>query len=208
VGGIEPATAARIACDTDLVAAVVGGRGEVLALGRSRRLVSRGQRRALMIRDGMCQFPGCHQVRHLDAHHVVPWSRGGPTDVDNLVLLCRFHHTAVHEGGMTIVRATEPVAGAGGRWDVVMPDGTAPYPWWHADTLARQLAEQADLRRQAELAAEFDAVIEGVDGFGHPDARRILPGWAGEPFDIHECVQALYRMQIVEDDDQGEWAAA
>ena len=51
------------------------GPGEVLALGRSRRLVSRGQRRALMIRDGMCQFPGCHQLRHLDAHHVLAWSR-------------------------------------------------------------------------------------------------------------------------------------
>ncbi len=175
VGGIEPATAARIACDTDLVAAVVGARGEVLALGRSRRLVSRGQRRALMIRDGMCQFPGCHQLRHLDAHHVLAWSRGGPTDLDNLMLLCRFHHTAVHEGGMTIVRAAEPVAGR--RWDVTMPDGTAPYPWWRADTLARQLAEQSDLLRQAELVAEFDAVIEGVDGFASsrcpPDPARL-----------------------------------
>ena len=205
VGGIEPATAARLACDTEVLAALVGAGGEVLALGRNRRLVSRGQRRALMIRDGMCQFPGCHQLRHLDAHHVVAWSRGGPTDLDNLVLLCRFHHTAVHEGGMTIVRAAEPAAGR--RWDVVMPDGSAPYAWWHADTLARQLAEQSDHRRQAELAAEFDAVIEGVDGFGHPDARRILPGWAGERFDIHECVQALYRMQIVEDV-QEVWVAA
>ena len=188
------------------MAAVVGAGSEVLALGRSRRLVSRGQRRALMIRDGMCQFPGCHQLRHLDAHHVVAWARGGPTDLDNLVLLCRFHHTAVHEGGMTIARAAEPATGR--RWDVVMPDGTAPYPWWHADTLARQLAEQSDRRRQTELAAEFDAVLEGVDSFSHPDARRILPGWAGEPFDIHECVQALYRMQIAEDEDQEAWAAA
>lgn len=75
VGGIEPATAARLACTGTVLGAVVDAHGDVLALGRSRRLVSKTQRRALMIRDRMCQFPGCAQDRHLDAHHIVLWSR-------------------------------------------------------------------------------------------------------------------------------------
>ena len=69
--------------------------------GRTKRLVSTAQRRALMIRDhGMCQYPGCHQTRHLKAHHLIPWILGGRTDLENLILLCQWHHTAVHEGGI------------------------------------------------------------------------------------------------------------
>jgi predicted restriction endonuclease len=78
--------------------------GKVLALGRTRRLVSKALRRALLIRDRMCCYPGCHQTRHLKAHHVVPWILGGRTDLDNLILLCQWHHTAVHEGGITITK--------------------------------------------------------------------------------------------------------
>ena len=198
VGGIEPATAARLARDAELLTTAVDATGEVLALGRSRRVVSRGQRRALMIRDGMCQFPGCHQERHLDAHHIVAWSRGGRTDFDNLVLLCRFHHTTMHEGGMSIVRSATPTATQ--RWEFLMPDGSQPRPWWHADTLARLLADHTQSGGQAATEwEEFETIIKGVDRFDHPDARRILPGWAGGPFDIHECVQALYRMHVSRD---------
>jgi hypothetical protein len=72
VGPIEAATAQRLACDNPMVGAIVDKHGNVLALGRTRRLVSRAPRRALMIQDGMCQYPGCHQTRHLKAHHRVP----------------------------------------------------------------------------------------------------------------------------------------
>jgi hypothetical protein len=203
VGGIEPETARRLACHADLIGAVVDARGEVLALGRTRRLVSRAQRRALMIRDSMCQFPGCHQTGHLDAHHIVAWAAGGPTDLDNLILICRWHHTAVHEGGMTIVPAAEPSAGP--RWQFVMPDGTPHQDWYDADALAHVLARQSG-RRQTE----HTALIESVDGFNHPDAQRIRPGWRGERFDLHECVQALFRMRPPDnnDDHDEEWEAA
>jgi hypothetical protein len=62
-------------------------------------------RRALRIRDGGCRFPGCHRQRHLEAHHVIHWLRGGLTDLDNLVLLCRRHHMAIHEEGFTVAWA-------------------------------------------------------------------------------------------------------
>lgn len=117
-GPVEPDTARRLACTGRVAPAVLDQDGEVLALGRARRRVSRAQRRALRLRDGeACQFPGCEQTRHLDAHHVVPWWAGGPTDLENLVNLCRRHHTAVHEGGMSLTRQA-------GRWVFRHRDGS------------------------------------------------------------------------------------
>ena len=95
MGSVEPATAQRHACDSALLGAVIDQHGKVSALGRSRRLVSRAQRRALLIRDQMCRYPGCHQTRHLKAHHVVPWILGGRTDLENLIL---FVSMASHRG--------------------------------------------------------------------------------------------------------------
>jgi hypothetical protein len=70
-----------------------------LDLGRSARYANRSQRRALAVRDGGCAFPGCDRAHRLcDAHHVIWWEHGGRTDLDNLVLLCRFHHVLVHAG--------------------------------------------------------------------------------------------------------------
>ncbi|WP_139209821.1 HNH endonuclease [Microlunatus flavus] len=185
VGRVEPETARRLACHSTLLGAVVDRHGQVLALGRTRRLVSKAQRRALMIRDqGMCQFPGCHQTRHLDAHHRVAWAAGGRTDLDNLVLLCGRHHTCVHEGGLRL----RPHLGARG-FDVVTPEGTRLPTWWDADQLAYQLREEV-----AQSRAAHAATLAAVDGFAHPAARRVRPGWTGERFDLHECVDALFRM--------------
>jgi hypothetical protein len=117
-GPIEPATAQRLACAGRVLPAVIGADGDVLVFGRARRRASRAQRRALRIRDGVtCKFPGCEQSRHLDAHHAVAWWAGGATDLGNLLNLCRRHHTAVHEGGMSITRET-------GRWVFRHRDGT------------------------------------------------------------------------------------
>ena len=98
VGSIETATAQKVACDNPVLGAVVDKHGKMLALGRTRRLVSTAQRRALVIRDrGMCQYPGCHQTRHLKAHHLIPWILGGRTDLENLILL-RLSHECVRRG--------------------------------------------------------------------------------------------------------------
>ena len=73
--------------------------GAVLALGRTRRLASTAQLRAVIARDRGCIVPGCTlPPSRCDAHHVVWWRHGGPTDVDNLALLCARHHSAVHAG--------------------------------------------------------------------------------------------------------------
>ena len=203
-GPVEPETARRLACDSTLLGAVVDRYGDVVALGRTRRLVSRAQRRALMVRDRMCRFPGCAQTRHLQAHHRVSWAQGGATDLDNMLLLCRFHHTCVHEGGMTIARAEDRREG----WEFRMPDGSRHRPWYTAEGLPATLAAQL-ARRRAEQAAGIAAVRD----LDHPDARTIRPGWAGEPFDLHACVRALFDLRLPEqvetedaDEDQAEAA--
>ena len=211
LGGIEAETARRLACDADVLGAVVDADGHVLALGRTRRLVSRAQRRALMIRDGMCQFAGCHQTRHLKAHHRVSWADGGPTDLTNLILLCQWHHTAVHEGRIRIVPAAEPCPGR--RWDFVMPDGRSPNGWPSHERLTSRLAALVGRRRyQYEFDAEYDTDVEGVedvDRFNHPDAQRIVPGWRGERFNLSDCVSALFGMQLPDErQPEEEWEAA
>jgi predicted restriction endonuclease len=58
--------------------------------------------RALQSRDKGCRFPGCTLHCYVDGHHVRHWAEGGETKLSNLVLLCRFHHRLVHEGGFTV----------------------------------------------------------------------------------------------------------
>jgi hypothetical protein len=78
--------------------------GEPLRLGRLSREPSASMMRLLRHRDGECRFPGCGTRRFTQAHHIVWWGDGGPTDLDNLILLCFFHHRLVHEHGWTVRR--------------------------------------------------------------------------------------------------------
>ncbi|MEU0494195.1 HNH endonuclease signature motif containing protein [Mycobacterium sp. NPDC006124] len=76
--------------------------GTPIGAGRATRTISRRLRRALEHRDRCCVVPGCGATRGLHAHHIRHWEDGGPTDPDNLVLLCPFHHRLHHRGGITI----------------------------------------------------------------------------------------------------------
>ena len=94
---IGPTTAAVLLCDAHLQPVVVDSSGNPLNLGRTTRLFSSGQRRALAARDGGCIFPGCDQPpARCAAHHLHQWILGGRTDCDNGALLCRRHHGLVH----------------------------------------------------------------------------------------------------------------
>ena len=102
-GGIHVSaeTARRLACDAATVTMRHGPGGEILDVGRRTRTISPALRRALAARDRRCRFPGCGNGR-VDAHHVEHWADGGRTALDNLVLLCRRHHRAVHEEGFRV----------------------------------------------------------------------------------------------------------
>ena len=121
-GGIHVSaeTARRLACDAAKVEMRHGPGGEILDVGRRTRTISPALRRALAARDGQCRFPGC-QNRRCDAHHVRHWADGGETALDNLVLLCRRHHRAVHEEGFRIT------LDAAGDVQFMRPDGR-PFP--------------------------------------------------------------------------------
>ncbi|WP_052594142.1 HNH endonuclease signature motif containing protein [Luteipulveratus mongoliensis] len=94
---LSPSEVRRHACDASIIPMVLGSDGEVLDVGREQRLFTSGQRKALWRRDGGCTYPGCTiPPQWCDAHHVVWWTRGGPTDLSNGALLCGRHHTLVH----------------------------------------------------------------------------------------------------------------
>ena len=164
--------ARRVACDAGLVVLHHGAGGEVLDVGRRTRTVPSAMRRALLSRDrGQCQFPGC-ESRHCDAHHVEHWADGGETRLQNLVLACRYHHRALHEGGFRVVPAD-----AEGQFRFLRPDGTPlpaepPMPSWAGAPLAPT---------DARLAAA------GI-GIGPHTAT---PEWYGESLDLTAALDVL-----------------
>jgi hypothetical protein len=103
-GSISPDTARRILCDADITRIVTRGDSEILDLGRATRVPTPALRRALVLRDRHCRFRGCGRPAvWCDAHHIVAWADGGDTKLSNVILLCRRHHTMVHEGRAVIV---------------------------------------------------------------------------------------------------------
>ncbi|MBO0844222.1 MAG: DUF222 domain-containing protein [Nocardioides sp.] len=102
--GEEPISAAqarRLACTAEIIPVVLGGKSDVLDLGRSRRLFSPAQRKAMAVRDRRCRAEGCAiPAAWCEAHHATnPWSRGGRTDLADGVLFCSWHHRRAHDPG-------------------------------------------------------------------------------------------------------------
>ncbi|MET8278559.1 DUF222 domain-containing protein [Micromonospora sp. NPDC005174] len=100
---LTPETVRRIACDAAILPTVLGGTGQVLDVGRQRRLITGPLRRALVLRDRGCAFPGCDRPpRWCDAHHIRHWADGGGTSLDNAVLLCGHHHRHIHHSDWNV----------------------------------------------------------------------------------------------------------
>ncbi|MFC3689765.1 HNH endonuclease signature motif containing protein [Aquipuribacter hungaricus] len=117
---LSPASTRRLVCDAVLQRVVSTPSLGPLDVGREHRLVTLAQRRALAARDGGCTVPGCGAPPDwCDAHHIVHWADGGPSDLDNYTLLCPGHHTAVHAG-------TWQVHGRGGQITVTPPRWVDP----------------------------------------------------------------------------------
>ena len=109
---VRPETARRLACDAEIIPAVLGARGEVLDLGRKMRIVPLALRRAVILRDRHCAHPGCRRrARRCQVHHIQHWIDDGETCLENCVLLCAYHHQVIHHSG----------------WEVHMIDGL---PWF------------------------------------------------------------------------------
>ena len=170
---VPPETARRLACDASIVR-LIERDGEPLAVGRKTRSVPAGMRRALHARDHRCRFPGCEQRRHLDAHHVRHWADGGETNLDNLLLLCRFHHRFVHEGGCRVEAS----------------DGTLTFTLLGGRTIMDSedaLTTNAGALHRINLALGLEI-----------DDETIVPLWTGESMDYDIAVG--WMMSATEED--------
>jgi Domain of unknown function (DUF222)/HNH endonuclease len=157
-------TARRLGCDASLVS-VFERDGEPLSVGRRTRTIPTAIRRALLARDGRCQFPGCERARFVDAHHIHHWSQGGETSLANLVLLCRYHHRLVHEGGFSVSRAGKDVCFATPAGEIIPASPGPP-------------------------RASPRELISNNRGRGHAiDHNRYRSG-SGEKMDLEMCVNA------------------
>jgi hypothetical protein len=103
-GPIGRTTMERLLCEADVSRVVTGPKGVIIDAGSTRRVPSSAQRRVLTARDQGCRFPGCNAPPGwCQAHHIRHWIDDGPTDLDNLLLLCPFHHGHVHQHGLILV---------------------------------------------------------------------------------------------------------
>jgi hypothetical protein len=160
--GVSAATAMRVCCDAEVETYVADPAGTPLFMGRRTRLVRGLLRRAVEARDGRCRFPGCSRRGRVDAHHAVHWLHGGRTDLDNVLLLCPFHHRAMHEGGWEV----RPHAEDG--FVFRSPDG--------------RVVDDAP-RRFAGTAANVQHCADTDDGRSR---------WAGDRLDLDLALTALF----------------
>jgi hypothetical protein len=107
-GPISAEAVRRIGCDAGISRVITDPASVPLDVGREQRTVTAGQWAALVVRDRGCAFPGCTRpAEWCIAHHIVHWADGGPTDLDNLVLLCGHHHRAIHHHGWQVIMAAD-----------------------------------------------------------------------------------------------------
>ena len=102
---ISPGQARRLACEARIIPAVLGGKSEVLDLGRAKRLGSEAQRIVKTIEAGGCQVDGCDAppgMTHL--HHNTRWADGGNTNIDDLIMICPWHHARAHDQRYDLTR--------------------------------------------------------------------------------------------------------
>jgi hypothetical protein len=98
----------RLACDCNITRILLGADSSVIDVGRSKRVITPHQSKALKVRDKGCRFPGCDRpATYTSGHHLVHWIKGGSTDLPNLVLLCHRHHWMVHEGQWQLVKTDD-----------------------------------------------------------------------------------------------------
>jgi hypothetical protein len=115
-------TVRRIACDCAMTRVLLGPNSEPIDVGRCTRTVPPALRRALVVRDHHCRFPGCDRPADwCDGHHLIHWIDGGETNLANTCLLCRRHHRFVHELGWQL------------RWSAP-GEIIAIKPWWMGST--------------------------------------------------------------------------
>ena len=163
--GLPDRVVERLVCAGRVRTVVHDGANNLFDVGRSHRLVTDRQYRALLLRQhGHCAHPGCPNTKNLDAHHRVHWLHGGRTDLDNLLLLCERHHVAHHDGAFQI-----HALGAG--------------------TFRFVTAEGRDLSTPVRAVSGDARPLEDDDPNIAPDAATTR--WDGQRLDRHYAISVL-----------------
>jgi hypothetical protein len=181
---VPAGTSERLACDASRVVMRHDAEGHVLDVGRRTRTISPALRRALLHRDRGCRFPGCGR-RFVQGHHLRHWAQGGPTSLDNVALLCRCHHRAVHEEGFQVARDADGVL----RFR--RPDGR-PIP-----EVPPPVAVPPD---------PIEALRAWHRAHGLAlDARSLTTGWLGERLDLGWAISVLHPLAnpVVSQEERG-----
>jgi hypothetical protein len=177
---LPPATIRRLACDADIIPVVLGGHGEVLDVGRSQRLATRTQRRALRATYRTCAHPDCTVTfDHCRIHHVEPWEQHGATDLANLLPLCSRHHHQVHEGGWSLTLRPDRIIA------LTRPDGTRYFEGPSIDRASARAAPMPSTDASTEgasspgpvrtVATETGRLGTGAPPFAQRPAHRDVP---------------------------------
>ncbi|MBT8136169.1 MAG: HNH endonuclease [Gammaproteobacteria bacterium] len=157
----------RLGCDASRRHIALDHNGEPVSIGRKSRTIPPPMRRAMLLRDGGCRFPGCDRSRFVDGHHIEHWADGGETSLANLVTLCRHHHRLVHEEGFAVRRSGANHFEFKSPRGNVIPDAALPQPG------------QADVSPVPEIPVNKDTGA---------------CGWDGLPMDYGEAVEALQHL--------------
>ena len=177
---LSAATLRRLACDAEIIPTVLNGKGRVIDVGRRTRRVGEALRCVLIARDEGCVWPGCDAPpSRCDAHHVKHWADGGPTNADNLALLCHRHHILLHEGGHHLQRH-------GDSWVVLKPDGTRLHKPPAAalgdigssgprarDSIGFSAGVDSPVDRRTDADSEFDAPGRSTNGSTAASPRQM-----------------------------------
>ncbi len=186
-----PDAARRLACDASLRLVKEDEYGNVLDIGRRSRIISTAMSRALSIRDGGCQFPGCCESRYVDGHHIKHWADGGETKLDNLVTLCRYHHGELHKGNyfLCLKPETDTVQRFGDRLCFSKVDRYFDAPFNRSDefVIAANPAKftcaccDSSVLEKALLPAIYHSI----------NANTAVTGWQGEHMDLSMAIDGL-----------------
>jgi hypothetical protein len=169
---VSAETSRRLACDAAKVVMQHDSDGNILDVGRRTRTIPTSIRRALTVRDEGCQFPGCG-LKYCEAHHLKHWADGGRTSLDNLVVLCRHHHRAVHEEGFQIRRSPD------GELRFLRPQGWE-IPYVPPPPLKRDPLEELSARLEEEGIS-----IKPETG---------LPTWEGGSLDLGWAIEGYRQL--------------
>ena len=197
---LAPAVVRQLACDADIIPVVLGSDGEVLDIGRAVRLFTKGQRRALWHRDKQCTYPGCDMpAGWVQAHHLIHWVDGGPSDLSNAALLCQRHHTTVHDRRLIALVHPPDEGGRCVTWDLTPGSYDRALPGRLAALRDVQASKHARAKQRAAERAHLDTGPPDVWQLEPPD--ELISQWVDEWIEEREDRERLDAMLEAEFDD-------